>query len=199
MITNLTVIKHNHPKSKYPTHDSGIIWQPWVHLPVTPQGRLQKIPLVYSIHSSGNLSAILRTGGGESGGGLQLGIRSKCSKTLCCSTLGCLRCNSGGQLSNQLTAAIGNKAKMRWSCSFLAARRTALSLLLCLFCLVGGSGFLSFVKYCQMGNVLFAASFFALFSLVQIPTLQQRTHCCFFFNVCKSLWSSVIGKYLSHS
>ena len=24
MVSDLTVIKHNHPKSKYPTHDSGI-------------------------------------------------------------------------------------------------------------------------------------------------------------------------------
>ena len=28
MVSNLTVIKHNHPKSKYPTHESGITWQP---------------------------------------------------------------------------------------------------------------------------------------------------------------------------
>ena len=58
------------------------MWQHWVHLSVMPQGRLQKISQVYSIHSLENLSAILRTGGGESGGRLQLEIRLKCSKTL---------------------------------------------------------------------------------------------------------------------
>ena len=62
MVSDLTVIKHNHPKSKYPTNDSGITWQPRVHSPVTPQGRLWKIPQDYSIQPSGNLSAILRTG-----------------------------------------------------------------------------------------------------------------------------------------
>ena len=77
MVSDLTVIKHNHPKSKYPTHDSGITWQPRVHLPVTPQGRLQKIPWDYSIQPSGNLSAILCLGGGESGWGLRLKIRLK--------------------------------------------------------------------------------------------------------------------------
>ena len=28
MVSDLTVIKHNHSKSKYPTHESGITWQP---------------------------------------------------------------------------------------------------------------------------------------------------------------------------
>ena len=28
MVSNLTVMKHNQPKNKYPTHDSGIMWQP---------------------------------------------------------------------------------------------------------------------------------------------------------------------------
>ena len=74
MVSDLTVIKHIHSKSNYPTHDSGIMWQPQFHPPVTPQGRLQKIPLVYSMHRSGNLSAILHTGGGESEGWLQLRI-----------------------------------------------------------------------------------------------------------------------------
>ena len=188
MASNLTVLKHNHSKSKYPTHDSGITWQPRVHLPVTLQGRLQKIPWVYSIQPSGNLSDILRRGGGESGGGLQLESRSKWFKTLGCSILGCWRgCNAGGQLVNWLAAAIGNNTKMRWSKSFLFARFVLLSLLLCLLCFVGQSGFFSFVKYCQMGKVLFSASFFALFSLLQIPTLQQRTHCCFFLNNCWSI------------
>ena len=77
MVSNLTVIKHNHPKSKYPTHERRITWQPQVHPPVTPQGRLQKIPRDYSIQPSGNLSAILRFGGGESGGGSQLEFRLK--------------------------------------------------------------------------------------------------------------------------
>ena len=77
MASNLTVIKHNHYKRKYPTHDSGITWQPRVHSPVTPQGRLQKILCVYSIQPSGNLSDNLRTGGGESGRGLRLGSWSK--------------------------------------------------------------------------------------------------------------------------
>ena len=34
MVFDLTVIKHNHPKSKYPTHESGITWQPRVHPPM---------------------------------------------------------------------------------------------------------------------------------------------------------------------
>ena len=72
LVSNLTVIKHHHPRSKYPTHDSGVQWQPQVHLPVTPQGRLQKIPHDYSIHSSEYLSAILRLVGGESEEGYNL-------------------------------------------------------------------------------------------------------------------------------
>ena len=40
MVSNLTVIKHNHSKSKYPTHKSGITWQPRVHLP-TPVTELE--------------------------------------------------------------------------------------------------------------------------------------------------------------
>ena len=46
MVSDLTVIKHNHSKSKYPVHKCGITWQPRVHPPVTPQGRLQKIPIL---------------------------------------------------------------------------------------------------------------------------------------------------------
>ena len=42
MVSDLTVIKHNHPKSKYPTHKSGITWQPWVHLPVGSPRRIRK-------------------------------------------------------------------------------------------------------------------------------------------------------------
>ena len=89
MVSNLTVIKHNHSKSKYPTHDSGITWHPRVHLPVTSQGRLQKNTWDYSIHPSGNLSAILRTRGGESRGELQLRSQLKGLETLGWSTLGC--------------------------------------------------------------------------------------------------------------
>ena len=139
-------------------------------------------------------------GGGESGEGLRLEIRSKWSKTLGCSTFGCLSfCNGVRQLVDWLAAAIGNNAKMCWSKSLLCECFVLLSLLLCLLCFDGESGFFSFVKYCQMGKFLFAASFFARFLLLQIPIFQCRTHCCFFFNVCWSIWSSIKGKYLSHS
>ena len=118
MVSDLTVIKHNHPRSKYPTHDSGIQWQPRDLPPVMPQGRLQKIPrTILSIHQE-TYQQFYVQGGGESGGRLRLGIQlklQKCTKTLGCSTMVCLRgCNPGGQLSNQLAATIGNIAKIRW-------------------------------------------------------------------------------------
>ena len=77
MVSDLNVTKNNTTLKANTPHKGGITWQPWVHPPVTPQGHLQKIPRDYSIQPSGNLSAILRTGGGESGGGLQLEIRMK--------------------------------------------------------------------------------------------------------------------------
>ena len=40
MVSDLSVIKHNHSKSKYPAHERRITWQLWVHPPVTQQGHL---------------------------------------------------------------------------------------------------------------------------------------------------------------
>ena len=70
MVSDLTVIKHNQPRSKYPTHNSGITWRPWVHLSRTLTKNTQGLfyPVVRKPISNSTY------GGGESGGGLQLGI-----------------------------------------------------------------------------------------------------------------------------
>ena len=108
---------------------------------------------------------------GESGGWSQLKSRLNCFKILGCSTLGCQRgCNAGGQLSNQFTAAIGNMAKMCWLYSFLVTRETALSLLSCILCLVGESGFSCILKYWEMGKVLYLLLFYPF---VRKPIIAQ--------------------------
>ena len=62
MVSDLTVIKHNHPKSKYPTHDSGMTWQPGVHLPVLTCSSFQTYVGNKSIVASMTFKDFLATG-----------------------------------------------------------------------------------------------------------------------------------------
>ena len=75
-VSDLTVIKHNLSKSKYPAYERRITWQPRVHLPVTPQGRLQKIPILLCR----KITKLI--GDQTSGKELERGIRRTAMKTI---------------------------------------------------------------------------------------------------------------------